>query len=238
MRVSPKQGKTVVFHTFSRGKLQTGLKQDRAVELSHFLRQLVSPVPAGGLWVPTSCWEEDLRPAWSLSTCSRVFSWAFRQSAGSSLLTMLDFLRSHGWQNQVAHSRLFSEPFWGAARRNTGLRHLPASAGTVPSCCKVGCWSSEMNPTDILKQIGLVGVASEMNDLLNPPWKEKEGATSLQVPPFPDRNDHLSEGWVVSRWVAQLKPPPVWSAQPIPMKTCTRSRSCGYNPGRLTLMLS
>lgn len=31
-----------------------------------------------------------------------------------------------------------------------------------------------MNPTDILKQICLVGVASEMNNLLNPPQKEKE----------------------------------------------------------------
>lgn len=86
--------------------------------------------------------------------------------------------------------------------RNTGLRHLPASSGTVPSCCKVGCWSSEMNPTDILKQIGLVGVASEINNSLNPPRKEKETATSVHVPPFPCRNHHLSEGGVALSWAA------------------------------------
>lgn len=69
--------------------------------------------------------------------------------------------------------------------RNTGLRHLPANSGAVPSCCKVGCWSSEMIPTDILEQIGLVGVASEMNNLLSPPWKEKERATALDILPIP-----------------------------------------------------
>lgn len=39
-----------------------------------------------------------------------------------------------------------------------------------------------MNPTDILKQIGLVGVASEMNSP-NSPRKEKQKAASVQVPP-------------------------------------------------------
>lgn len=78
---------------------------------------------------------------------------------------------------------LFGE---GEGGRNTHLKHPPSSSGPVLSCSKVGCWGSEMNPTDILKQIGLVGMASKMNELPNP--REKQRATSLLVPHFPYRN--------------------------------------------------
>lgn len=53
--------------------------------------------------------------------------------------------------------------------RNTGVRHLHASSGAAPCCCEVGWWSSEMNPTDILKQKSLVEVDSKMNKLPNAP---------------------------------------------------------------------
>lgn len=112
---------------------------------------------------------------------------AFRQGAGSSLLTILDLLPGHTDDGKRLHMMGFSQCLSGEREggRNTDLRHLPASSGTVPTCCKVAWWSSEMIPTDILKQIGLVGVASKMNNPFNPPRKEKERATHLQVPPFP-----------------------------------------------------
>lgn len=112
-------------------------------------------------------------------------------------------VRSHWWCEKTARDRVFSVPVWGKGRRKKHwFKALPAFSGTVPSCCKVGWWSSEMNPTDILKQIGLVGVASKMNNSPNPPWKEKQRATSLQGPSFAYRNQHLSEGWTAFRLVA------------------------------------
>lgn len=101
------------------------------------------------------------------------------------MLTILDLLSGPIDDKNRLHVTGFSQSLSGERKggRNTGLRHLPASSETVPSCCKVGCWSSEMNPTDILKQIGLVGVASERNNLLVLPWKEKERATSYMSPP-------------------------------------------------------
>lgn len=111
--------------------------------------------------------------------------WAFGQGAGSSLLTILDLLSGHIDDRKRLQMIGFSQCLSGEREggRNTGLRHLPASSGTVPSCCKVGWWSSEMNPTDSLKQIGLVGAASKMNNSTNLPRKEKQRATFLQVPP-------------------------------------------------------
>lgn len=99
---------------------------------------------------------------------------------------ILDLLSGHADNEQRLHMTGFSQCLsWEReGGRNTGLSHLPASSGTVPSLCKAGWWRSKMNPTDILKQIGLVGVASKMNNSPNPPWKEKERAVSLQVPPF------------------------------------------------------
>lgn len=174
--------------------------------------------------------------AGATSTCSRDFSWAFRQSAGSSSLPMLDLLPGPVGDKNRLHTAGFPQSLTGEQKggRNAGLRHLPASSGAVPSCCKVGCWSSEMNPTDILKQIGLVGAASERNNLLNPPWNEKERATSLHI--LPSLAGIIT--WLKDGLLSGGKQPPVWSAQSTPMKTCTRSRSCAYNPGRLILMLS
>lgn len=102
--------------------------------------------------------------------------WTFGQGAGNSSLTILDLLLGH-----IDDGKSLSGDREGG--RNTGLRHLPASSGTVASCCKVGWWSSEMTPTDILKQMGLVAVASKMNNSSNPLRKEKQRVTSLQVPP-------------------------------------------------------
>lgn len=99
---------------------------------------------------------------------------------------ILDLLSGHTDNGKRLHMTGFSQCLSGerGGERNTGLSHLPAPSGTVPSLGKAGWWLSEMNPTDILKQTGLVGVASKMNSSPNPPWKEKETAISLQGPPF------------------------------------------------------
>lgn len=104
----------------------------------------------------------------------------------------------------------FSQSLSGERKggRNTGLRHLPASSETVSSCCKVGCWSSEMNPTDVLKQIGLVGVASERNNLLDPPRKEKERAASYMSP------------------LPLQEPSPVWRMDCLHVGCLTEATSC------------
>lgn len=149
------------------------------------------------LWLP---WCTHLTPG---PGCSKVWGcrhllgaprstpkprWAFEESAGGSLLNHIGFaVRSYWRWEKTAQDRWvtgFSQCLSGEREggRNTGLKHLPASSGMVPTCCKAGWWNSEMNPTDILKQIGLVGVASEMNSP-NSSRKEKQKAASVQVPP-------------------------------------------------------
>lgn len=168
------------------GKVQTGLKRDWAAELLH----VPWPRTSGCLGAPTSR-QVQVWGRWHLPGASRSTPeprWAFEEGAGGSLFNHIGFaVRSHWRREKTAHDRWvtgFSRCLSGEREggRNAGLKHLPASSGMVPTCCKAGWRSSEMNPTDILKQTGLVGVASEMNSP-NSPRKEKQKAASVQVPP-------------------------------------------------------
>lgn len=176
-----------------KGKEQTGLEQERAAQPLHVLWQHTSAtwLPSGALLMPETASSEvwSCRHLWAPPSTPKPCR-AFGQGAGSSVLTMMDLLSGHTADWKMLRVIGFSQCLFGEGEggRNTRLKHPPSSSGPVLSCCKVGCWSSERNPTDILKQIGLVGVATKMSELPNPPQREKQRASSLLVPHFPHRN--------------------------------------------------
>jgi len=135
-----------------RRKVQPALKQDWATGLFHVLWQRTSafrlPPHTHLVLGPGSSGVRGCRHLLGAPWSTPEPCWAFGQGAGSSLLTTLDFLSGHTDDRKRLHRTGFSQCLSGEREggRNTGFRHLPASPGTVPSCCKDGWWSSELSP--------------------------------------------------------------------------------------------
>lgn len=159
-------------HSCPKGKVQVGLEQDWAVQL--WPSSGNTPLPAGCICVPTS------PGAGSSEVQSCRYLLGGPQSTPKPWTGFT--VRSHWWLENTACDRVFSVPACRRGRKKHWFKAPTCVFRTCFSSRKVGWWSSLMNPTSILKQIGQVGLVSTMNKLPKPPWKGKQRALLCKSP--------------------------------------------------------